>query len=59
MSWTVNWLPDAEQELADSWLNAPDRDAVTHAAQTIDELLQRDPLKAGEFRPDGRRIVFA
>jgi hypothetical protein len=59
MKWRVNWLPDTEQELADLWLGAPDRNAVTHAAHVLDELLEADPEGSGESRPEGRRILFA
>jgi hypothetical protein len=59
MNYTVIWLPDAEQELAALWRNAPNRDAITVAAALIDQLLEREPETAGESRPDGRRILFA
>ena len=58
MSYTVSWLPSAEQDLADTWLNAPDRDAVASAADAIDRQLQRDPLSVGESRSGAVRIVF-
>jgi hypothetical protein len=58
MNWTVLWLPDAEQELADAWLNAPFRDAVTRAAHIIDQLLQRDPENNGQPILNGRRCVL-
>jgi hypothetical protein len=35
MRFTVEYLPSAEGELADLWNNAPDRAAVTAAADTI------------------------
>ncbi len=59
MTWRVNWLPDAENELADTWLNAPDRDAVTRAAYALDKVLETNPEEAGESRPSSRRILFA
>ncbi|HEV3449273.1 MAG TPA: hypothetical protein VG099_31850 [Gemmataceae bacterium] len=59
MRFSVNWLPDCEQELAHLWINAPDRQAVTQAAHILDERLRLDPLNAGESRPSGRRILFA
>ena len=59
MKYTVYWLPDVEQELADLWLSAPGRGAVTRAAHAIDRFLQSDPQNAGESRPNGRRILFA
>ena len=58
MSYSVTWLPAAEQELADLWLNASDRGAVTRAAHLIDQRLQTDPENEGESRPNGRRILF-
>lgn len=45
-------------DLAAAWLNAPDRNAVTRAAHTIDLMLQRDPENAGESRDEGRRILL-
>lgn len=59
MNYNVDWSPDAERELADVWLNSPDRGAVTKAAAVIDQLLERDPENQGESRLKGRRILFA
>jgi len=59
MNYTVIWLRPAEQRLADIWLNAPDRDAVTRAAHAIDQRLRRDPENEGESRPGGRRVLFS
>lgn len=59
MNYSVVWLPDAEQELADLWLNSSDRGAITKAAAVLDQLLERDPAQEGESRPNGRRILFA
>jgi hypothetical protein len=39
-------------------LNAPDRDQIAEAADTIDAALQRDPLVQGESRDDGSRILI-
>jgi hypothetical protein len=58
MRYTVLWVPRAEQELADIWTNAADRDAVTRAAHEIDQRLQRDAPNQGDSRPAGRRILF-
>jgi hypothetical protein len=58
MKFHVNWLPDAEQELADIWLQAPDRPAVTQASHLIDRRLQKHPDLEGESRPDGQRILI-
>lgn len=59
MNYSVIWLPDAEQELADLWLNSTDRGALTNAAAVLDQLLERDPANEGESRPNDRRILFA
>lgn len=59
MTYSVTWLPAAEQELAELWLTAPDRAAVTEAANTIDELLRKNAAHEGESRSRGRRILFS
>jgi hypothetical protein len=59
MSFAVDWLPDAERELTEIWLKASDRDAVTNAANWIDERLRLDPEHEGESRPENRRVLFA
>jgi hypothetical protein len=58
MNWTVGWVPSAEQDLAELWNNAPDRAAVTVAANAIDALLAHDPTSAGEGPEGGRRMLF-
>jgi hypothetical protein len=57
MTYDVDWLPDAEQELAALWLQASDRQAITAAAHAIDQRLKLDPENEGESRPNGRRIL--
>ncbi|MBP87944.1 MAG: hypothetical protein CMJ64_14675 [Planctomycetaceae bacterium] len=59
MPFTVVWLPAAEADLADLWLNSGDRDAITKAASEIDKLLRRDPENSGESREEGRRILLS
>jgi len=51
----VEWLADAEDDLAAAWLKAPDRRAVTDAQAVIDRLLARDPLSNGEEVAEGLR----
>ena len=58
MKYTVTWLPDADQELADLRLNAADRDAVSQAANAIERCLRKDPLQTGESRSAATRIAF-
>lgn len=57
MKYDVDWLPSALQELADLWNQAVDKTAVTQAADIIDSVLARNPLKEGEGREDGLRIL--
>lgn len=56
----VEWLQSALNELADAWTNASStqREAITTAAQVIEQLLQSNPQNQGESRPMGRRILF-
>ncbi len=54
----MEWLADAEQELARIWLAASDRQRVTRASQNLDARLGNDPENDGESRPEGRRILF-
>jgi plasmid stabilization system protein ParE len=54
----IEWLPDAEAELTEIWLAGRDRQAVTEAAEQLDQQLSADPLSVGESRSSGRRIVF-
>lgn len=58
MSYTVRYLPDAEQELAALWMDSNKRNAVTQAAHRIDQQLQRAPDQLGESRPHDCRIFF-
>ena len=43
MIYTVVWLPSAIGQLAQMWTDAHDREAVTAAADRIDDVLRRDP----------------
>lgn len=58
MNFDVIWIPSAENQLADIWVNAADRSAVTEASSRIDQILGTDPNGAGESRTDGRRILI-
>ena len=48
MTWTVIWMPPAEQRLAAVWLAAPVRNDVTEAANEIDIVLEMFPNAVGE-----------
>jgi mRNA-degrading endonuclease RelE of RelBE toxin-antitoxin system len=56
--YTVTWKPEAERRLAELWLNATDRTAITRAANEIDRRLQTNPDQEGESRSDGRRLLL-
>ena len=58
MIYTVIWKPEAERRLASIWLGAVDRDAITLAANQIDQQLRNNPDSQGESRLDGRRILL-
>ncbi len=42
------WMPRAENHLAELWMAAPDRNAVTHAASAIDADLEVLPNSVGK-----------
>lgn len=52
MRYTVIWTDPAEQDLAAVWMAALDRNAVTSAANIVDQLLAEDPETRGEVRFD-------
>ncbi|HET6575498.1 MAG TPA: hypothetical protein VFG68_17985 [Fimbriiglobus sp.] len=58
MNFTVIWLPLAQNELAQVWLDATDRNAVTAASNRIDQRLAADPVSEGESRSADERITF-
>ena len=60
MKWTVVWKPGPQNDLASLWTDASpeDRQAITAAANAIDDQLRIDPQTAGESRPRQRRILF-
>ena len=58
MTFTVIWLPDALNRLADVWTTYPNRAAVTAAADRIDARLAADPLAEGESRDEEDRVTF-
>ena len=58
MTYTVLWVPAAEGELAELWMDAPRRRDVSDAANAIDERLRTAPAEEGESREHGRRILL-
>ena len=57
MRFTVIWRPSAEQKLAEIWIDADDRQAITSAADAIDVLLRTRPTEVGESRVANIRIL--
>jgi hypothetical protein len=58
MRYTVIWTPDALDQLADVWLRATNRNAVTQAAYQIDQILRDDPdAKGVDFYGDRLLVV--
>ena len=57
MNYRVRYTRRALDQLADIWMSAPDRNAVTAASQRIDQLLATDPFNS-ESRPNRRRIIM-
>jgi len=57
--YTVVWVQSSQSELADLWLNAPDRNAVTAATHAIDRELAVDPSSRGVELSEGLRAFFA
>lgn len=59
MKYQVRWLPDAERELGELWLAAPDQSAFSSAANELDRLLAQRPNDLGESREQlHSRIAF-
>jgi len=50
MKFEVSWVPSAEEDLADIYLNLPNKDDVVAASKAIDRYLALDPLDFGESR---------
>src|SRR5436190_5916296 len=52
MTYTVTWSARALARLADVWLHASNRNAVTAASYAIDNILRDDPDLVGAHRFD-------
>jgi hypothetical protein len=48
MKWTVTWVDNSENELADIYMRAEDKASITSAAYRIEHELRNDPDKKGE-----------
>lgn len=58
MNYAVEWVPAAEQELADLWLGAASRAEVTRAAHAIDQELAVNAHEKGESRAGDDRVLL-
>ena len=58
MNYEVVWRPEAEEELAQIWPDAADRNAVAGAADWFDAALARDPFDVGEAIDPPSRMAF-
>ena len=58
MKYTVLWTPAAEEHLAAIWIDAPNRNAVTEAVNSMDSSLRNNPASQGESRHGSLRITF-
>jgi plasmid stabilization system protein ParE len=58
MSYTVTWKESASDRLAEIWMSARDRRAVTAAADRLDAALRADPHLHGESRDESTRLVI-
>ena len=57
--YTVVWPRGSEDELAEIWIHAQDRPAVTAAADAIDQQLSVDASTKGVELSEGLRALFA
>jgi hypothetical protein len=55
--YSLEWLPEAENDLADIWTKASDRPEVNRAQMEIDRLLIRDPVGYGVEVAEGLRKI--
>ena len=51
MTYTVVWIPKAQDDLTAIWLNAADRATISKAANSLDRELTQNPAAVGESRP--------
>ena len=58
MTYTVVYTPDANDELADRWNHAADRNAISRASAEIDLALKYNPYATSESREGGYRVLF-
>ena len=57
--YTLTWLEDVQNQLAQLWIDAPDKQAVTNAVNEIDRELAIDADRKGEPVAEGLRTLYA
>src|SRR3989442_1228425 len=58
MKYTVVWLKAAQDHLANIWITAADKAAVTAASNAIDLMLAQDPHANSQARGENERIMW-
>ncbi len=58
MKWTVTYLPSADDQLAELWLESSDRNGIARSSNAIARQLADDPLMAGDSREGELRILI-
>lgn len=58
--WAVEWLTEAQNDLARIWsaADASDRQRITAAINLADRLLSDAPMQQGESRREQNRVMF-
>jgi hypothetical protein len=59
MRYTVIWLPLALDDLLSLWIEGPNRQAISDAANRIESILGIDPILRGETLAGALRILIA
>jgi hypothetical protein len=57
VNFTVIYVPKAEKQLVELWMSHPSRQAVSMAADEIDQRLGTNPTREGESREADLRIL--
>jgi hypothetical protein len=58
MKYTVVWKSAAKRQIAEIWMQAPNHQEVTAAANAIDAALRLKPHSCGESRDSNFRLVI-
>lgn len=58
MKWTVVWLKEAEEKLANAWLNSTEKVAIAEASNRIEGLLRLSPEKCGTKYDQHLRLLI-